>query len=163
MSVIKRLYRGETHFDFVEISKTTLKVSLGLVIVSVLIMIVRPFNLSIDFTGGVIVTVPNVEDASVEDIRGDLRDVGYSDARVQISGDGFVTVQTESLPAAEQDSLVRTVASSVGAEVNDVNVSAVGPTAYAPDVYEVRGALTRLEGDEASRLRVLGHATSRER
>lgn len=128
MSVITRLYRGETHFDFVRISKTTLKISLGLVALSVLIMIVRPFNLSIDFTGGVIVTAPNTAEASVEDIRGDLRDVGYSDARVQISGDGFVTVQTEALPADEQDSLVRTVAASVGAGVNDASVSAVGPT-----------------------------------
>lgn len=128
MSVITRLYRGETHFDFVAISKTTLKVSLGLVLLSVLIMVVRPFNLSIDFTGGVIVSVPNKNDATVEEIRSDLREVGYSDARVQISGDGFVTVQTETLPSVEQDSLVRTVAESVGADVNDVNISAVGPT-----------------------------------
>lgn len=128
MSIITKLYRGETHFDFVSASKTTLKVSLGLVIVSVLIMIVRPFNLSIDFTGGVIVTAPNETNASVEDIRADLRDVGYSDARVQISGDGFVTVQTESLPAAEQDSLVRTVAEAAGTSTSEVSVSAVGPT-----------------------------------
>jgi preprotein translocase subunit SecF len=128
MSIIKKLYRGETHFDFVEISKTTMKVSLGLVLLSILIMVVRPFNLSIDFTGGVIVTVPNEADATVEEIRADLRAVGYSDARVQISGDGFATVQTESLPAEEQDNLLRTVTESVGAEVNDASVSAVGPT-----------------------------------
>jgi preprotein translocase subunit SecF len=91
-------------------------------------MVVRPFNLSIDFTGGVIITVPNQSDATVEEIRADLRDVGYADARVQISGDGFVTVQTESLPAVEQDSLLLAVTDSVGAEVNDASVSAVGPT-----------------------------------
>lgn len=128
MSIVKKLYRGETHFDFVAASKTTLKVSLGLVLLSVLIMVVRPFNLSIDFTGGVIITVPNQSDATVEEIRADLRDVGYADARVQISGDGFVTVQTESLPAVEQDSLLLAVTDSVGAEVNDASVSAVGPT-----------------------------------
>jgi len=128
MSIITKLYRGETHFDFVAVSKTTLKVSLALVALSVLIMIVRPFNLSIDFTGGVIVTAPNEANASVEEIRSDLRDVGYSDARVQVSGDGFVTVQTESLPAAEQDSLVVTVADAAGTDVNEVSVSAVGPT-----------------------------------
>jgi preprotein translocase subunit SecF len=128
MSIVKKLYRGETHFDFVAASKTTLKVSLGLVLLSVLIMVVRPFNLSIDFTGGVLITVPNQSDATVEEIRADLREVGYSDARVQISGDGFVTVQTESLPAEEQDSLLRTVTDSVGADVNDASVSAVGPT-----------------------------------
>ncbi len=128
MNIVKKLYRGQTHFDFVGASKTTLKVSLGLVLLSVLIMVVRPFNLSIDFTGGVIITVPNQSDATVEEIRADLRDVGYADARVQISGDGFVTVQTESLPAVEQDSLLLAVTDSVGAEVNDASVSAVGPT-----------------------------------
>ena len=49
MSIITKLYRGETHFDFVSVSKTTMKVSFGLVLVSLLIMVVRPFNLSIDF------------------------------------------------------------------------------------------------------------------
>jgi preprotein translocase subunit SecF len=45
------MYRGKTHFDFVGASKTSLKVSLALVILSILIIVVRPFNLSIDFTG----------------------------------------------------------------------------------------------------------------
>jgi len=136
MSVFKRLYRGETHFDFVKISKTSLKVSAALVLLSVLIMVVRPFNLSIDFTGGVIVTVPVENGATVEEVRADLRDVGQADARVQISQDGLdesrlptLTVQTEAIEDTdEQDAFVAAVATSVGAEVNDANVSAVGPT-----------------------------------
>ena len=89
MSVITKLYRGETHFDFVAISKRTLKVSTAAVVVSVLIMAFLGFNLSIDFTGGVIVTVPVANDASVEEVREDLRAVGQSDARVQIAQDGL--------------------------------------------------------------------------
>jgi preprotein translocase subunit SecF len=128
MSVFTRLYRGETHFDFIAISRKTLLVSLALVVVSILVMIVKPFNLSIDFTGGVIITVENESDATVESIRGDLRAVGYGDARVQITGDGIVQVQTEALNADEQDTLTVTVADAVGAEVNDLNEKAVGPT-----------------------------------
>ena len=128
MSVITRLYRGETTFDFVAISRKTLLVSFALVVASILMMVVKPFNLSIDFTGGVIITVDNQSDATVESIRGELRDVGYGDARVQITGDGVVQVQTEALSADEQDTLTVTVASAVGAEVNDLNEKAVGPT-----------------------------------
>ena len=128
MSVLNRLYRGETRFDFVAISRKTLIVSLIFVLASVVMMIVRPFNLSIDFTGGVIVTVENNSEATVESIRGELRSVGYSDARVQITGDGFVQVQTEALNAEEQDVLTVTVARAVGADINDLNEKAVGPT-----------------------------------
>ncbi|MEN8238708.1 MAG: protein translocase subunit SecF [Actinomycetota bacterium] len=128
MSFITRLYRGETKFDFVTLSRRTLIVSLVFVALSILIMIVKPFNLSIDFTGGVIITVENQSDATVESIRGELRAVGYSDARVQITGDGVVQVQTEALSANEQDKLTVAVADAVGAEVNDLNEKAVGPT-----------------------------------
>ncbi len=128
MNVVKRLYRGETNFDFVEISKKTLLVSGTLVIASILLMVIKPFNLSIDFTGGVIITVENRSDATVESIRSDLRDIGYGDARVQITGDGFIHIQTETLEPGEQDALAQTVAGEAGATVNDLNISAVGPT-----------------------------------
>jgi preprotein translocase subunit SecF len=128
MSILTRMYRGETHFDFVAASKKALMVSGVLVVASILLMIVRPFNLSIDFTGGVIVTVENNAGATVEQVRGDLRDVGYADARVQITGEGFINVQTEALPPAEQDALVVAVAEAAGTVTDDVNVSAVGPT-----------------------------------
>jgi preprotein translocase subunit SecF len=41
MSVLNRMYRGETTFDFVAISKKTLIVSIALVVASILMMIVR--------------------------------------------------------------------------------------------------------------------------
>jgi len=128
VSAITRVYRGETSFDFVAISKKTLVVSLVLVLGSIVMMLVKPFNLSIDFTGGVIITVENKAGSSVEDIRTEMRSVGYATARVQITGDGFVQVQTEALSAAEQDVLSASVADAAGATVNDLNVSAVGPT-----------------------------------
>jgi preprotein translocase subunit SecF len=128
MNVLTRLYRGETHFDFIAISRKTLVVSLAIVILSILVMIVKPFNLSIDFTGGVIITVENESDATVESIRGELRAVGYGDARVQITGDGVVQVQTEALNAEEQDRLTAAVLNATGADANDLNEKAVGPT-----------------------------------
>lgn len=128
MSVLSRMYRGETRFDFVGASRRTLVVSLILVIASILIMVVRPFNLSIDFTGGVIVSVTNEADASVEDVRAELRSIGYADARVQVTGEGFIIVQTEALDPDHMDALVASVAGVAGTDVNEANVSAVGPT-----------------------------------
>ncbi|MFV1971453.1 MAG: protein translocase subunit SecF, partial [Acidimicrobiia bacterium] len=128
MNVLSRMYRGETTFDFVGASKRTLIISLVLVASSIVIMLVRPFNLSIDFTGGVIVTVENEAGAAVDEIRAELRDIGYADARVQVTGDGFVTVQTEALEADEMDILVVAVANAAGTNMNNANVSAVGPT-----------------------------------
>jgi preprotein translocase subunit SecF len=122
------MYRGETRFDFVSASKRTLIVSAVLVVASILLMLVRPFNLSIDFTGGVIVSVENHTDVSVEDVRADLREIGYADARVQVTGEGFIIVQTEALDPSHMDSLVATLAGVAGSDFNDANVSAVGPT-----------------------------------
>lgn len=128
MNVLSRMYRGETRFDFVGASRRTLIVSLVLVAASILIMLVRPFNLSIDFTGGVIVSVENVSDVAVEEVRADLREIGAADARVQMTGAGFVIVQTESLDPGDMDVLVATVSAVAGSSINDANVSAVGPT-----------------------------------
>lgn len=128
MSVLTRMYRGETHFDFVAISKKTLIVSAALVVLSILMLVVRPLNLSIDFTGGVIVTVENEADASITVIRSSLADIGQAGARVQLTGEGFILIQTEALDAATQDELIQTAADVAGTDVNEVTIDAVGPT-----------------------------------
>ena len=128
MSVFTRMYRGETHFDFVGIAKRTLWVSLALVVLSLLLLLVRPLNLSIDFTGGVIVTVENQADASVGDVRDALTAVGEGGARVQLTGEGFILIQTEALDAQAQDELVVVTADIAGVSTNEVTIDAVGPT-----------------------------------
>jgi len=128
MSVFTRMYRGETHFDFVGIAKRTLWVSLALVVLSLLLLLVRPLNLSIDFTGGVIVTVENQADASVGDVRDALTAVGEGGARVQLTGEGFILIQTEALDAQAQDELVVVAADVAGVSINEVTIDAVGPT-----------------------------------
>ena len=128
MSVFTRMYRGETHFDFVGISKKTLWMSLGLVVVSLLLLLVRPLNLSIDFTGGVVVTVENQSGADIAEVRDALARVGESGARVQLTGEGFILIQTEALDAAAQDELVVVAAEVAGVAVNEVTIDAVGPT-----------------------------------
>ena len=128
MNVLTSMYRGDTHFDFVGIAKRTLWVSLALVVLSLLLLVVRPLNLSIDFTGGVIVTVENQAEASVGDVRDALTAVGEGGARVQLTGEGFILIQTEALDADAQDELLLVTADVAGVSINEVTIDAVGPT-----------------------------------
>lgn len=128
MSVFTRMYRGETHFDFVGASRRTLWVSAAFVVLSLLLLLVRPLNLSIDFTGGVIVTVENRVDAEITDVRVALTGIGQGGARVQLTGEGFILIQTEALDAQKQDELIDAVAAAAGVTVNEVTIDAVGPT-----------------------------------
>jgi len=128
MSVFTKIYRGETHFDFVGISKKTMIVSAALVVLSIVVLLVKPLNLSIDFTGGVIITVENHADADIGDVRAALADIGEGGARVQLTGEGFILIQTEALDAQGQDELTAAVAAVTGAAVQDITIDAVGPT-----------------------------------
>jgi preprotein translocase subunit SecF len=128
MNVLTRIYRDETDFDFIGAARYTLVASAVLVVASILLLIVRPLNLSIDFTGGTVVVVTNQSDATLEQVRSAMSDVGLGGARVQLTGEGFIRVQTEALEPGPQDDLVDAVAEVAGASINDVTVSAVGPT-----------------------------------
>ena len=128
MSTLARMYRGQTDFDFVRASKRTLVVSAAFIVLSLLLLLLRPLNLSIDFTGGTILVVPNTAEASIEDVRSALGAVGQQGARVQLTGEGFLLIQTEALDSAAQDELVRITAVVAGAPIDEVTVDAVGPT-----------------------------------
>ncbi len=128
MSVLTRMYRGETHFDFVGAAGKTLIVSAVLVVLSLVLLVVRPLNLSIDFTGGTVVVATNAGGASLEEVRSAMSDVGQGGARVQLTGEGVIRVQTEALDPEPQDALIEVVAEVAGVQINDVTVSAVGPT-----------------------------------
>jgi preprotein translocase subunit SecF len=128
VSVFTDMYRGETSFDFVGGSRRTLMVSAVLVVLSVILIIVRPFNLSIDFTGGTVVVVTNDAGASLEEVRAEMSSLGQGGARVQLTGDGFIRVQTEALDPDAQDALIAGIADVAGAQVEEITVDAVGPT-----------------------------------
>ena len=128
MNVFTRMYRGETSFDFVAMSKKTLIGSAIAIVLSVVILIVHPLNLSIDFTGGTVIIVENTAGVSIEDVRSAVGEVGQEGAKIQLTGEGFIQIQTEALDAGEQDAIVVVIADAVGSDVNDVTVDAVGPT-----------------------------------
>jgi preprotein translocase subunit SecF len=129
MSLMGRLYRGETSYDFVGARRTFLIISSVLLLISVISLVVRGLNLSLDFRGGVAVEAENPARAGVGDVRDALAPLGLSDARIQLLADGQeLRVQTEALDADEADAFVRAVAAVAGTEVTDTSVDEVGPT-----------------------------------
>jgi preprotein translocase subunit SecF len=132
MSVVRDLYRGETEFDFIRSRRRYFLISAGLIAISILSLLVRGLDGSVDFTGGTIVEAPNVSGVDVGEHRSELASLGREGARVQIrterDGTETVVVQTEALDVADRDELVATVALVAGVDPNDTSVEAVGPT-----------------------------------
>ncbi len=128
MSVWADLYNGRTHFDIVSNWKRWFAASGVVIVISLIALFARGFDLSIDFTGGTIVTVENSNNETVATYRRALAAVGQEGAVVQVTGTNQVTVQTESLPSDDQDALVSTVVAVAGMTFDDANVDAVGPS-----------------------------------
>lgn len=128
MSTVRLLYRGETTFDFIRGRRRWYLVSGVLLSISLLSVLIRQFDQSIDFTGGTIVDVENRSGATVSEVRDGLSAIGQGGARVQLTESGRILVQTEALEPATQDEFVGTLADIAGADFGDTNVDAVGPT-----------------------------------
>ncbi len=128
MSVFTRLYRGETTIDFISQRQRWFVVSSVLLLISILSLLFRGLDGSVDFTGGVIVEADNVAQVNTAGVRNGLAAIGRDGARVQLTGGGTIIVQTEALNAADQDELVSAVAAIAGVTTDDTNVDAVGPT-----------------------------------
>ncbi len=129
MSLVSRLYRGQTDFDFVGARRTFLIISSVLLVVSALSLAIRGLNLSLDFRGGVAVETENPAGATVGEVRDALATLGLSDARIQELADGQeLRVQTEALAPDQADRFVRAVAAVAGTDVSETSVDEVGPT-----------------------------------
>jgi preprotein translocase subunit SecF len=104
----------------------------SLLAISLLGLLIRPLNFSIDFTGGSLIQYPNETGVTAEDVRGVLADYGREDAEVQIVGGDQVAIRTtaltDDLSAEERTQLIDDLASQAGVDPSDVSVQVVGPT-----------------------------------
>lgn len=123
-----------TRIDFVGRRRTWAVISGLLILVSVLSLGIRQFELSIDFTGGSSFVLEGIDapDVNAEQLRGVARDAGATGVQAQVKLDGDrptgAIVQTEELePGSEDEQRVRdALVQATGAERIDVNF--VGPT-----------------------------------
>lgn len=132
MSVFARMYRGETELDFIAHTRRWFTISAVIIAVSLFSLVFRQLTLSIDFTGGTVIEVENVNDLSVADVRGVLTGIGQGGARVQLltdetaDGGERILVSTGALDADQQDEFVASMEDAAGAPLDKLD--AVGPT-----------------------------------
>lgn len=129
MSIVGDLYRGESHIDFVSLSKKMLRVSVGLMLVGLVALVARGLDLGIEFEGGVVWEVPangQVTDTELHDV---LAEYGQ-DARVQLvtGGSDFWRVRAQSSDFEEQEAITQALAEAAGVSVNELGRTEVGPS-----------------------------------
>lgn len=130
MSLLSRLYRNETAFDFVGRKRIGFTISAVLLVLSAGSLVLRGLNLGVDFEGGTVIEVANTSGAEVVDVRDALRPFGLEAATVQLTSGGSdgIRVEAEIIedPAVEE-AVVAAVAAVAGVESNEASVTAVGP------------------------------------
>jgi len=129
MNGLRRLLRGESDIDFVGRRTLWYRISGAFVVASVLGLIFLGLNLSIDFTGGTVVQVPNETGISATDMLDGLEADGFAQVRVEELDEGAeLRVRTEQLDAEEELVFVTAVEDLAGAANADAQLASVGPT-----------------------------------
>lgn len=129
MSFLGALYANQTNIDFRRLWRYSTVASASLVVLTILLLLFRGLNLSIDFEGGGVWTVPVAEGVTVADGRDAA---GLPDARVQLvadpDGGNFIRVQAGTDAVEKSQQVVDGLAQLGGVSTDEVSVSTVGPT-----------------------------------
>ena len=136
---LRRLYRGDTHIDFIGRRRLWFAISGTIVFICLLLLVTRSLNYGIEFQGGVSIRAPIAEDgpladASVSDVEAAIRDalgpLGADDAQVQVATDDegrSVIVQSKEIADPEQQQeAVNVVSEAAGVEVEDTDSQRIG-------------------------------------
>lgn len=130
-SIFGRLYDGETHIDFIGRLRTWFVLSAVLLGIGLVSLFTRGLNLGIDFEGGVVWEVPASEEVSVADAEAVVRPLA-PDANVQELTGGEVgreiRVEAEPLGRETEAEVTTALAELGGVEVEQVNLTSVGPS-----------------------------------
>ena len=130
MGIATRLYRGETTFPLIRRRKTFYAISAGLMLACLLLILLRQFNLGVEFKGGAVFQWP-AKGATVEQARDLFEDLQLNDPIVQTVGRGDSTdlrVQTPPITEQQIDDSIRAITERFP-EVTEgeINPSNVGP------------------------------------
>jgi preprotein translocase subunit SecF len=128
-------FRGYRHPEFriIQRRRRWFILSGAVIAISIIALIFRGLNYSIDFTGGSLIEYRPATDVTVEQVRDLLSQDPYDrgDAEVQIIGGDQVSIRTTALTdlsASERTQLFDALAEQAGIGPNDVSAQVVGPT-----------------------------------
>lgn len=122
-----RRMRGGAHFNIIGHGRRWLLLSGSFVVVSFISLGVNGINPGLEFSGGSSFQAEAERDVSVERIRDELDGIGLENATVQEIGTNGFLVQTEHLEPREQQEAARTIAETIGSDVEEINITTVGP------------------------------------
>jgi preprotein translocase subunit SecF len=129
MSVLRRLYRGETNIDFVGYRKRWYIASAVIILICLLSIVFRGFNFGVEFAGGNKFLVPaNQSGVVLQDVRGAAESTGVEVSSAQVRGSGQTRqyeIRTPKLSDEQRTNLVAAVADAARVEQKDVNTSEV--------------------------------------
>jgi preprotein translocase subunit SecF len=130
MSVLQKLYRGETNFNFIGTRRWWYAASGVLIVICALSFAFRGFNYGIEFKGGVSFQIsdPSGKISSTE-AQNAFTDAGVTPAEapqiVGSGGDRQVVVQTKSLDVGTQQDLQAKVVKTLGIKASSVTAKSV--------------------------------------
>lgn len=129
MSTIGDVFNGKANFNFEPAWKRLLPVSLGLAVLSLILLLTVGLNRSIDFEGGGIFEVPVADDVDVAEAREAISDPTARIQRVDDpDGGSFIRVQTGADALGSSSAIVEELAALGNATLDDVSINEVGPT-----------------------------------
>ena len=127
---IRRMYRGDTSWDFLQVSRRVLICSAVAVIICVAALFVRGLNLGIEFEGGGVWESPASEAVTTDTIDDAMSDVGMDDARIQriTGGDDIFRVRGELPSGATAESIGSVLAEAAQVDPESVSARTVSPS-----------------------------------
>ena len=126
--IAERLYTGQLSYDFMKARKFWFTFSAVLVALTLLVLLVRPLNLGIEFNGGTDFQAPmSIQQGTVDEVRAQMADVAVEDLAPQVFalGEDAIRVQTRALSPDETNVVRAEVARIAGSPVNDVTYNAI--------------------------------------
>jgi preprotein translocase subunit SecF len=132
-----RLYTGERSYDFVGRRRTWYAIAAAIVLVSLLSLLLRGFNLGIDFTGGAEFRVAGLSgDISTLDATEVVRDeLGETEVQAAVVGGDTLRIRTGELSTEQSAAVAEGLADAYGVTTQDVSSSFIGPQ-WGQDVSE---------------------------
>lgn len=129
MSVLREIFGGRSTIDFQPKWRRTLMVSGFVLGTSIILLLTKGLNLSIDFEGGGVWEVPVNDDVTVANARDALPSL--SDARIQLIGSGdsqTLRVQSGTEAVDRSSEISAQLAELAGVSPDEVGTSTIGPT-----------------------------------
>ncbi len=130
MSVVTKLYRGETRINFIGSRRRWYLASAVLILICIGTFVFRGFNYGVEFSGGTQFRIPTSGvSISANDVNTAFSNAGTKPAgSPQVVGSGStqtIVVKTAEIDSAKQQTLTAKVAADLNVPVNKINAEAV--------------------------------------